>query len=534
MAAGEQFRFGSPLLRDVAYETQARAQRRRRHGRAALILEDEGREPGLQAVHWERADERERARACYLAAGTEARKRCSAAEVDAMLGAYLRLTDHPSRESVTARLDRAREALRLQERHAEADAANQLALTEARQLSDPEMIASALIAVADDRLREGRAEVADRLLREALDLSRRHALDDVEIDGRHTLARLNRQRGRVEEARRDFDQSIRKALDRKDTRREALLRGNLSNLLADLGQFDEARAELARCVDLARADGNRRVVGICLCNLASMEQTHEDIPRAIAHYEESLEIAREVGHRTLEATVLANQAGIFLLKGERERGRRLMEEVAAIHVESGNRPYHALTVTNLAEVSLLDGQYQESLDLAASALAEAQEIGAFDLQALALKRMSLAALDLARFDDAERFLQEAEAANRASGIRYDLPAILLDRSRLARLRGRLDECEPLVEAAREIYDGAGSKKGIRSCDSELALLDLARGGSGDPWAERALAGEIPDWSQGRTGRLRLALLAREVGRPLCRGEDPESLPPALLNAIMTL
>ena len=95
-----RYRFASPLVREVAYELTAPAERARWHAAAAHSLElAEAQGAGARvdahaiAEHWERAGEKTRARDAYRRAGSDALARFAFAEAAASLRKAADLTD---------------------------------------------------------------------------------------------------------------------------------------------------------------------------------------------------------------------------------------------------------------------------------------------------------------------------------------------------------------------------------------------------------------------------------------------------------
>lgn len=111
-----RWRFRNTLLRNAAYEIQARARLQRLHLLAAEAIEgtyagDLDRHHAAIARHFRRAALPERARPYFLAAAREAGNRYAHAEARRHYKSYFKLVERPTPESVVARYELARDVL---------------------------------------------------------------------------------------------------------------------------------------------------------------------------------------------------------------------------------------------------------------------------------------------------------------------------------------------------------------------------------------------------------------------------------------
>lgn len=137
----DRYSFRNTLLRNAAYEIQARARLSRLHLLAAEAIErthgaDLDRQAAELARHYRRAGHVDKARTYFLAAAREAASRYAHAESKRHYKSYLRLVEEPSPESVIARYELARDVYEPRGDYSKAQDEHHKVVDEARRIGD--------------------------------------------------------------------------------------------------------------------------------------------------------------------------------------------------------------------------------------------------------------------------------------------------------------------------------------------------------------------------------------------------------------
>ena len=211
---GVFYRFRNTLLRNAAYEIQARARLQRLHFRAAeaILLVHGGDLDGFFAVlarHYRRADAPDSARQYYLRAARQATKRWALAEAKRMYRGYLRLTRAPTPESIVARYEFARDVLEVAGEVSRAREEHDLVVTEAQKLGDTNSEALGWLGLGRVRWVRDQLDEAERCLEEAVALSRTAHNRWTESRVLAHLALVYGDRGQTAEALAIFEGAVR-------------------------------------------------------------------------------------------------------------------------------------------------------------------------------------------------------------------------------------------------------------------------------------------------------------------------------------
>jgi predicted ATPase len=497
-AGAGSLRFVHDKIREVAYERLEGQRRRELHLAAAEAIEarlDTGGERHLAVLghHWEQAEQRAKARQCYLPAAQVAQSRYAHGEAEKLYRAYLRLVDRPTAESVGARIDMAVYVLYIQARYGEVIEQLETAREEARSIGDRKSEMRSLRELAPPHRLTGQLDKAIALYHEALALTREagdRSSEGLILDG---LALLQAEHGRPEEAKRLFHQALAIHRGRGDRKLEGGTLGNLANLLEHQGLTDEASALYKQALEVSREFGNRVLEGVILGNWALALYDQGCFERAQALNEQALAIHREVGNRRFEGIILGNLFELHSEAGRYEQADPCCRKALAICRELGDRTCEGYIIDNLATMHMDRGQFQEAQALYAQALAIHREIGNRRVEGMTLGHMGKLQRLAGAFDQAEGLLQQAEPILHELNDRFELAVCLCQRGHLslARVQPARDLLEQVQALAVTVHAAPESKPG------------------------RAIA------------QLRHAVEALEAGRPLFRGQCIEDLPEGL-------
>lgn len=253
---GILYHFRNTLLRNAAYEIQARARLQRLHFRAAeaILQVHAGDLDSFFAVlarHYRRADAPDSARQYYLRAARQATKRWALAEARRMYRGYLKLTRTPTLESIVARYELARDVLEVGGEISRAREEHDLVVTEAQKLGDTNSEALGWLGLGRVRWVREQLDEAERCLEQAITLSRAARNRWTESRVLAHLALVYRDRGRTAEALTIFESALRAGIA-LGVRDEGTVFGGIVRHFMTEGRLEDAFALYRQAMELRR------------------------------------------------------------------------------------------------------------------------------------------------------------------------------------------------------------------------------------------------------------------------------------------
>jgi class 3 adenylate cyclase/tetratricopeptide (TPR) repeat protein len=255
-ADGVVYRFRNTLLRNAAYEIQARARLQRLHFRAAEAIQVLHKEDldgyfAVLARHYRRADAPDRARHYFLRAARQAANRWAHAEAKRMYRGYLKLVTSPTPESIIARYELARDVLEVAGEIARARDEHGQVIAEAQQLGDKSSEALGWLGLGRVRWATGELDEAEGCLAQAIAIARG-------ANNRWTGSRVLAHLALVQKARGDtagaitaFGEALRIGVE-IGIRDESTVFGGIIQHYTTEGRVDEALALYEQAMDLRR------------------------------------------------------------------------------------------------------------------------------------------------------------------------------------------------------------------------------------------------------------------------------------------
>lgn len=448
-----EYVFKHDILRQVAYESLPRRERRLYHRRAAEWLmahsgERVGEFTGLIADHLELSGQVEQALLYLARAGERAAARFASAEAIACLTRALRLAP----EADAARrfeLILAREKVySLRGARAE-ESADIAALSQlAESLNDDRKRAAAALrqaqyadVTADYPAAVAAAETAIRLAQASGDA-------ENEAAGRLLWGRVLWRRGDHLAARPQLEQALNLAQRARLLHLEADSLRNLGIVCMYLNDAGKAGEYYHRALEICRQTGDRQGECAALHNLGILAINHGEHALASRHYEEALRIFREIGDRRFEANSLVALGGIREYYGQYSEATRLNEQALAIFREIRDRWGTCGALYNLGLFAHYQREFQTAQAKGEEALKLARELGAQPLEAYALTVLGHTHTGLGNFDAAETAYKQALDIRRGlgeHGAAYDTL------SGLARLALARSDVAAALRQASEIW-----------------------------------------------------------------------------------
>jgi len=475
-----RYLFRHVLLRDAAYDMQARARLRELHGRAAQAIEAEyidnlASQYANLVYHSHEAEDGERERRYAKLAGEAAAARyANEAAVD-FLGRALILTPENDLE---ARWELIQSQVRVYEflgrremQAADLDALDLLAdalgddrrraegaLLRAQYLGDlgsmDEAVAFVERAVALAE-RAGARELAAeshfrwaRLLQETGDFAgaEHHAYSSLELaiaggdqraqaDALYALGVVHLYRGDYTAAREVYERSLTHARQSGDLAREAMILSNLAVVAFSIGDEAENRRLGQRCLQIQRSIGNRVGEARALNLLGGNAFLRGDFAEARAYIGQGLPLAREIRHRQLEALFCFNLSIAAYNVGAYVEAQGMIEQSITIRREINDRRTLASSLGMLSTIEFALGNYAGAEAHAHEKLQISEEIGSRPETAIGQLMLGQVLRQQGRLNEAEETYSRALALARELGARHESATALAELARVALARG---------------------------------------------------------------------------------------------------
>ena len=408
--------------------------------------------------HFARFGSDERVQALYRHGGG-ARRRALTLELGNLVAACRRAVAHGRSEIAVATLRATWEAVMTQ---GPFDLAIDLGTrVDSLQQIDPTLRAATLTVVGRASVAAGRLEQANLLHERALVLARSANDPGREAEVLTRLANAERQRGRMDEARRHLDQALalRSALGQSD----GVACFELGVVQRQTGAMQEARATYERALAIDRELGDDEAQAKVLNSLAIVHAEQGRFDEARAHFESALALSRELGDRRQEGLVLGNLGSLNTEQGRLRSGREQSEAALAIHRDTGERIEEGQTLTNIAFLYLAEGRAEDARSNFLAALAIAQDAGNRRHEGIILGHLGALECEHGRLDAAHLHYDQALAIHRAVGNRRSEGETLAQLADLLARQGRGEEARALV---------AQGEAHLRALDEKLALASL--------------------------------------------------------------
>lgn len=367
---------------------------------------------------------------------------------------------------------------------------------------------------------QGPAALAATLCVQVLALDGLDAAQRADMLMTHALALRRTQRGK--DIGPEPEQALAMARQLGDRRLEASILVNLGNLQREHGRMGEARASYESSLALYRQLGRLRNQGTVLGNLGTLhiEQGHAD--EADTHYAQALAIHRETGNRRSEGIILGNMGGLRFTQGRVDEAEQCSVDALAIHREVGNRIFEGMTLGNLGGIQLSRGQLDQARANFEDALALARELGDRRSEGDVLDNLGLLLRAQRNFDQARAHHEAALVIHREVGNRRHEGMSLGNLGGLRAELGHVAAGRADVDAAESILREVGDEALLAQVLCERGRVEVAAGNRAEAQAALESASKLMQSTD--------AAPESEVGRAVARlrhalADPPDRVPP---------
>ncbi|QRK12605.1 AAA family ATPase [Archangium violaceum] len=344
-AGTREYIFKHAIVREVAYDTVLKRERRAFHGRVAEWLLARGGERsrehlGLIADHLEASGQGVRAAVYLRRAGEEALSLFANAEARSFLERALALTpetDLPERYAIVA----AREKIHAVQGERQAQQMDLETMESlARRLGDERRQIEAALRRALYASEVGEFAVGEEAVRRAILLAQEVGDIGSEALGHLRWARMLRHhQGDFASARNHLERSLMLAESARLAQLEVESLLNLSAVIHEMGDVEGSLSYIQRVLPFCRSIGDRWLEFSALRHLGYVRKSLGDFAGAREAIEQTLQFSRVIGYRFWECTDICNLALIHYHLGDAPAALELAEQGLRIGQEIGSARY---------------------------------------------------------------------------------------------------------------------------------------------------------------------------------------------------
>ena len=420
----QEFLFKHALMRDVAYGSVLKRNRRIYHRLAAQWLEEmtlrsrrSAEFAALIAGHYDSAEETEQAAHWYLQAGRQAARTFANAEALRAFGRALELLQNAApaqRYAVLAERERVFDLLgRRDDQGADLAEMEQLCA----QLGSQAAEAETLLRRSQFALDQGEYAESVAAAERAADLARKMGSAQVEAAALLQLGQVSLRQG-------EFGLSLRQMQAARELAQQAGDRSLQADALHGeamaqvfLGELDAAQPSFEAALAEAIAAGNRRLECVLLNRLSWVPTSRNDFMLAARYSEQALALSREIGDRMTEANALTNLGNAYIQLADFTRGDAYSQQALELYRQLGDPAGEGAVLDNLGNGAWGSGYYVKALQYKQEALEIIRRIGDRQTETNILGNLGIVAADMGDTAAARGYLLQALELTRADGNR---------------------------------------------------------------------------------------------------------------------
>ncbi len=175
---------------------------------------------------------------------------------------------------------------------------------------------------------------------------------------------------------------------------------NIGNVFSWQNNFQEAGLYYKRSLNLRQELQDSSGMVYSLASLAEVAALQDDLKEAQHYGLQALDLARQIQKPDAEAFCYEHLGQIMLSKNQLNEALNYFLDAASINREIGNQNQLAENLLEIASVKALEGAYAAAIDSLYESVEISRVIDANDLEAEALKKLSLNYAALEQFDSA--------------------------------------------------------------------------------------------------------------------------------------
>ncbi len=228
----------------------------------------------------------------------------------------------------------------------------------------------------------------------------------------------------------------------------------------DVGRWEDAMNCYGRSLQISESIGDVLVMARTSNNLALTLVGQGELQRANELYEYSCEQFRRIGSEQGVALTTLNRGEVLLFQEQPQEAMRLLQESIEIMERTNARLDLSEALRLAAEATLELGDTEQATSYANQALDVARELGMATKEAMAQRVLGQIELAKQHITAACEYFQQSHVALEQLGDRYELGKVLYWQARLAHASGTLEQVEPLLAQAEQIFQELDAQRDL--------------------------------------------------------------------------
>jgi tetratricopeptide (TPR) repeat protein len=323
-------------------------------------------------------------------------------------------------------------------------------------------------AVGNFSMSVGLLDVSDACFRRAIEAAKNLGEESAIMRARDERARVLARLGRIEEARRIFDESL-TFFEGKDEDERAMVFYDLGIIEEDQGNYDKAKQLFGCSLKIYQDRENRGGISRNLHELGIIAGRRSRYDEAENLIKQSLEMDRETGDKKSISNELHNLANVAEGQGQYDEAERLLNESLQISEGLGDREGICARLLQLGIVAGRRGQYDEAEKFLNRSLEIAYAQGYQAMVSVGLSSLGMIFQNRGRYEEAEALLRKSLEVIERLGDQAGTGTVLHQLGLLLESTDRLNESENCISKASEIFTRIGN-----NLMQEQASRDLNR------------------------------------------------------------
>lgn len=327
--------------------------------------------------------------------------------------------------------------------------------------------------------RRGKYDDARVLFNESLAIERNLSDDLSEALTLHHLGRIEQAVGNYDDAQKLYEQSL--EIKRK-LKNETGIPSTLHQLgiIAYLkGNYEDAKRLYMEAENAFRRFDDQSGISSALHQLALIEKQKGNYDESARLAEQSLRIARKLGDPEGVAPDLALLAQLEQSRGNYDRAKHLFAEAESVFRELGDQVGLAAVLHQLSMILQDEGSFDESLKLCTESLRIEQKIGHPLGIAGSFHQLGRIQLQKGNYDEAQSFYEASLEITSKLGNRSETAQTLHSLGVIAYMKGSYDKATKLYNQALEVYRSLGMKAEIASVLYQFGNMEVSKGNYDD-------------------------------------------------------
>jgi len=350
-------------------------------------------------------------------------------------------------------------------------AAAQHALQDVRQPVPVEQ-ARVLNEIGWINFQRGQFVVAERDLREALELVKATTAYDVIASTHNRLGAVAFEMGRPDEAAQQVRQALTLRESLGDTAGVARLYNNLGMISWRQGRWQSASDNYTQSLRLLEQLGDADGIALGYLNRGILHTDRGNAEAARQDLEASLDLARQTGNQYYVARALMNLGRLWLTREDWAQAAGLLTESERLFAEMGARDTQVDALLLQSELFIGQGDWPQAslrLEQAQHLLTDAKQTEN-DQQGRVLRQRGIIALSAGRLAEAQQTLKASFELFHKLGDRFEQAKTFYQLARLAQEVGDVPQAHEHLLAAHQTFEALGARLESDRCQVMLKAL----------------------------------------------------------------